>query len=427
MSTPCYIGIDLGTSGCRAAAIDAQGRPLTSVAVPLPAGRKGPRGESEQSPDAWWQATVTSLRRLTQALPHHTPAAVAVDGTSASLLLVTKEGRPVTPGLMYDDRRARQQARYLARLAPHQAAVQGPGASLAKLLWLKEQGLLRPGLRALHQAEWITGRLAGRFDLGDENNALKLGYDPVAAAWPQWMARLDLPADLLPRVVAAGTPIGPCRAHQTGLPSQCQVVAGTTDSTAAALAAGLARAGDALTSLGSTLVFKILLDEPLFSAPLGIYSHRILGRWLAGGASNSGGRVLAQHFTAEELDLLSRRIDPSRGLCLDYYPLPGPGERFPIADPDLAPRMTPVPRDRARFLQGLLEGMARIEKLAYRRLVELGAPKPRRVASSGGGAANSTWRAIRQRILGLPVFQAQADTAVGSARLARAGMLQGNL
>jgi len=284
---------------------------------------------------------------------------------------------------MYDDQRALEQARQLRALAPFQVAVQGPTSSLAKLLWLKAQGKLRPGLHALHQAEWITARLCGRFDL----------------RWPPWLQALALPEGALPRVVPAGTPLAPLRsgaAKETGLPPGCLVVAGTTDSTAAALASGVTRSGDAVTSLGSTLVTKILLPQPL-SSP-------------------------GQFFSDEEIARLSRRIDPRRRLCLDYYPLPGRGERFPLNDPDLEPRMTPVPRDRTRFLQGLLEGMARIEKLAYGRLEALGAPWPRQVLSSGGGAKNETWQAIRQQLLGTPVRPARhTEAAYGAALVARRG------
>lgn len=219
----------------------------------------------------------------------------------------------------------------LAGVAPSGAAVHSPSSSLAKLLWLLEQEAATHS-RALHQSELISGRLCGRFDLGDENNCLKLGYDPVNCCWPSWMEKLGLPDGILPNVIPPGAIMGstnPVSAALTDLPDTCQVIAGTTDSTAAALAAGLERPGDALTSLGSTLVCKLLSDAPLFDAGYGIYSHRIFGKWLTGGASNTGGTVLRQHFSEEELESLSRRIDPARSLCLDYYPL-----RFPVNDPD---------------------------------------------------------------------------------------------
>ena len=117
---------------------------------------------------------------------------------------------------------------------------------------------------------------------------------------------------------------------------------------------------------------------------------------------------------------LEPRLDPARPTGLDYYPLPGTGERFPVADPDLAPRLEPRPADAAQFLQGMLEGIAAIEARGYALLAELGGPPLRRVLSLGGGARNAAWTAIRQHRLGVPVTLAQTDEAAyGCARLAR--------
>ena len=420
-----FIGVDLGTSGCRGICIDEGGKQLARASRPLPASTHPRPGWSEQDPEDWWQAVLAVLAELAQATRGYEIRAIALDGTSGTLLLSDRQGRPLSPGIMYDDRRAVEEVRQLASLAPDQTAILNPGASLPKLLWLKKQDAIPRQALALHQSEWISGRLCGQPGLGDENNCLKLGYDPRQQDWPAWMKRLDLPPALLPRVLPVGKPMGQVSAETaalTRLPPHCRVIAGTTDSTAAALAAGLERPGDALTSLGSTLVCKILVDHPLQAPQYGIYSHRIFDCWLAGGASNSGGAVLRQHFTDREIEELSRRIRPDRRSCLEYYPLPAPGERFPFNDPGKQPRLSPVPRERTRFLQGILEGIARVEKLGYRRLEELGAGYPLGVVTSGGGAGNETWGKIRQRMLGIPVSAAShGEPAHGSALIALRG------
>jgi sugar (pentulose or hexulose) kinase len=77
--------------------------------------------------------------------------------------------------------------------------------------------------------------------------------------------------------------------------------------------------------------------------------------WLVGGASNTGGAVLRQHFSNEQLQQLSQRINLSQPTGLDYYPLVTPGERFPVNDPGMQPRLLPRPEDDALFLQGKAE------------------------------------------------------------------------
>ncbi|MCU7799765.1 MAG: hypothetical protein KZQ70_06385 [gamma proteobacterium symbiont of Lucinoma myriamae] len=107
-------------------------------------------------------------------------------------------------------------------------------------------------------------------------------------------------------------------------------------------------------------------------------------------------------------------------LNLNYYPLATPGERFPIQDPLLEPELSPRPSDHQDFFQALLEGMADIETLAYKKLVDIGAPYPKLVISIGGGATNKSWRHIREQKLGISVIKAsRQQAAAGTALLAQ--------
>lgn len=428
------LGLDFGTSGARACVLDLHGEVRAQAAVPLPASTSCVDGGREQSPADWWQALHPLLRALQADIALSRLRAVAIDGTSGTLVACDAQGQPLAPALMYDDRRASALAQRLATINPAASgafgAGSGGGSSLAKLLWLLEHGL-RPA-RVQHQAEWIAGRLLGRHDFGDENNALKLGYDILQRRWPQGLTTLGVDPACLPRVVAAGTPLGviaPARATELGLPENLRIVAGTTDGVASVLATGAFEPGDAVTALGSTLTLKVIGASPVFAAESGAYSHRLRlageDRWLAGGASNSGGAVLRQFFSNAQLQMLSARIDPQTDSGLDYYPLPGVGERFPYNDPTLAPRLLPRPADDVHFLHGLLEGIARIERDGYRRLAALGTPYPQRVLSVGGGATNTVWTALRARLLAVPVLRASAtEAAHGAARLALAACPQ---
>jgi hypothetical protein len=328
---------------------------------------------------------------------------------------------------MYNDNRSAAQAARIASVAPVDSPARGTGSSLAKLLFLRQRSDPPPGTLALHQADWIIGRLTGRFGVSDWNNCLKLGYDPQGEAWPAWLLQMDLAPIALPHVVAPGTPVGsldPGVADLTGLRADALVTAGTTDSTAAVIAAGAGQQGDGVTSLGSTLVVKIVGNAPVWAPAYGVYSHRLGDLWLIGGASNTGGAVLQQYFSDREIQQLTEALRPEEPTGLDYYPLPGKGERFPVNDPGLAPRLEPRPKDDRRFFQGLLEGMARIEAAGYRRLQSLGAPPPRAVATIGGGAQNAGWTRIRERILGVPVMQGTAqEAALGAALLASRGYM----
>lgn len=422
--TGLFLGIDVGTGGVRACAIDAQGEIAGSASVALPAPRQD--GDAiDQDPELWWQATLAALRKLGEAVDLAGIARIAVDGTSGTLLLIDADGRPLSPGLMYNDARAAAEAARIGAIAPAESGAHGRSSALAKLLHLLGRGEAKGARHAVHQADWIAGRLAARHGISDENNALKLGYDPVARGWPSWLDRLGVMRDLLPNVLVPGTPFAEIDskvARSLGFSASARISAGTTDGVAAFIATRADEPGDAVTSLGTTLVVKLLADRPIFAPEQGVYSHRLGERWLAGGASNSGGAALLMHFSAEQMERLTPQLEPDRLTGLDYYPLPKPGERFPVADPNLQSRLTPRPAEDVKFFQGLLEGIASVEALAYRQLARLGAPALRRVISIGGGARNEAWSAIRRRKLGVPVsVAAQTEASYGAALLALQG------
>jgi sugar (pentulose or hexulose) kinase len=422
--TPLAVGIDIGTSGSRAVAMRADFSIIASTAAPLER-----FGMNSRDPAVWWAAVEATLDELLSQIDRDAVRAIAVDGTSGTVLPVDGAGRPLAEPLMYNDRVAEEPIlAAIADLAPNASAAHGATSGLAKALWFQRL----PGIHAvLHQADWIAGQLSGRFDVSDENNSLKTGYDAEARRWPEWIAATGMRMEILPSVVRPGNVIGgltAAAADQFGLGRNVAVIAGTTDGCASFLATGAATTGEGVTALGSSLTIKILSDGPIFAPRYGIYSHRLGDMWLAGGASNTGGKVLARHFSLARIIELSAAIDPATETGLGYYPLGSPGERFPIADPALQPRLMPRPDSDADYLKAMLEGIAAIEALGYRRLAELGAPRLTSVRSVGGGAANPAWTAIRQRKLGVAFVAALSDqAAAGTARLALMGAKEAGL
>ncbi len=416
------LGIDIGTSGVRIAALDEDGTLVADASAPIPPpDRDG--ASIRQDAEIWWQATLAAFHELRGKRDLSAVVAIAVDGTSGTILPIDRGGTPLAQARLYNDASAAGTAGGLAAFAPKETAALGATSPLARAIEFKDM----PGLwKIVHQADWIAGRLSGDFGISDESNALKTGYDPIARRWPDWIAAAGLDPKLLPRIVPVGGNTGILASHMARdlqLPAGAAIIAGATDGCAAFLATGATQPGDGVTSLGSTLTIKLLSETPVFAPEFGIYSHRIGDAWLAGGASNSGGAALASFFSADRMAALEPLLVPHLPTGLDYYPLPGPGERFPVSDPLLAPRMSPRPAEDHVFLQGLLEGIAAIEALGYARLNQLGATPLRSVRTVGGGAVNRAWTLIRHRLLGVPMADAEAlQAAVGAAKLAWRGV-----
>lgn len=425
-----FLGIDIGTSGIRASCIDVDEQELISYHITFKTSH-AVNGKNEQDPNLWLQLLDKLLSEVSakvHALDNNCLInAISIDGTSSTIIACKKDGSTLSPALMYNDRQSQKQAEMIKQFAPAESAVHGASSSLAKALYLLEK---YPETEIFcHQADWLSASLSGNYGISDENNCLKLGYDSINQQWPDWLQGNDKNAliskTLLPEVVTPGCKVGDVKADlikKYQLAKNCIVVAGTTDSNAAVLATGAGQLGDAVTSLGSTLVIKLFSDKPLFDARYGIYSHRLNKHWLVGGASNSGGAVLLQHFTQSQLDEMTPRLNPEKSTGLDYYPLPDSGERFPVNDSHKQSKIDPRPESDSVFFQALLEGIASIEAEGYKKLQSLGAATPLRIFTAGGGSKNPAWKTIRERATGIDVINAfHSEACYGSALLAKKG------
>lgn len=174
-----------------------------------------------------------------------------------------------------------------------------------------------------------------------------------------------------------------------------------------------------MTSLGSTIVLKLIIEYPVFKHKHGIYSHRIGKLWLVGGALNSGGKILRYFFTEKQLIDLSARIVLEQ-TPPDYYPSLSYGELFPELNPYLNPELTPRSKDDHEFIYELLTSIAKIEARGYQLLQRYSLTNIMTIYTVGGGSINNIWTIIRQRLLNVSYSQPQyMEAAYGTAILAR--------
>lgn len=420
--TDTFIGIDLGTSGCRACLIDANEQILKQSRAPFPEPAiNGPCVEQDAS--IWWHAVQQVLAELLTHPLASSLKTISVDGTSSTVLITDENYQPLAPALMYNDSRASQQAERIEQMAPAStSAVYGSSSSLSKSLWLINK--FPAGKHVLHQADYISGKLSGSY-ASDSNNCLKLGFDPVSEQWPSWLAESGFPTSILPAVNPPGVIAGELTEQLTQTfktPENVKIISGTTDSIAGFLATGANQLGDAVVSIGSTIAIKVLNDKPVNSANEGIYSHKINNMWLVGGASNAGTTVLRNLFSEQQLQSLTERLHFENPTELNYYPIPKPGERFPVCNPGQQAVLNPRPTNNAVFLQAILESLTRIEKQCYQVLEDKGINKINRLFTTGGAVINTRWMKYRETQLSYQMQQpAQTEACFGTALLAKQG------
>jgi sugar (pentulose or hexulose) kinase len=408
MSSPIYLGIDLGTQSVRALAVDEAGQVLASASHPLTSQRDGAR--HQQEPETWWTATAACCRSIVETLGSRSSflAGLAIDATSGTILVVDQALQPITPALMYDDARAASEADEVnlagEKLWSQLSYRMQPSWALPKLCWLARHYTLPSTARLVHQNDFVNARLAGRLLATDSSHSLKTGYDLLPSRWPEdILDKLDLSLSLFPEVVPPGQLIGEvcvASAEQTGLPQGLPIFSGMTDGCAAQIAAGAVTPGSWNSVLGTTLVIKGVTTE-LLHDPLGVvYSHRAAdGNWLPGGASSTGAGTLTKDFLHANLDVFNRAAAAAGPSPLVVYPLAGQGERFPFAAPEARSFILGHAATPEQHYAGVLQGIAFLERLSFDYLRQLGAPMHGVFTFTGGATKSREWNQLRANVL----------------------------
>jgi len=429
MNQPYFIGIDIGTQGARAVLIDVKGDVLGSSEQAFPLNNQS---REEQSPAQWWQHCFVCLQQvIAQVKPAIRLAdiqAISVTSTSGTIIPLDKNNQPLHNAIMYSDPRSAEEASYCRKVALAENSngytAFNASSGLPKMLWFVNRYPNKVAQLGtfIHAADFIIGKLSGRYDVTDYTNALKSGYDVRKKEWPPYLwEKLPIRRNWLPTVQPGGTTVGailPELAVAFGLPRTIQIVTGMTDGCAAQIASGAVQVGDWNTTIGTTLVVKGVTTQEIDDPCGRLYCHRHpQGYWMPGGASNTGADWVTRDFGTDlkELTAQAAKLVPTKHLA---WPLKQQGERFPFIAPQ-ATGFHPVGLSPAELFAASMEGVAYIEKYAFDVIEQLSGEKVSAVFTAGGGSNSDVWLQIRSNVLQLPVYKMKHVTgAVGAAIIA---------
>ncbi len=425
--TAVVLGFDVGTGGVRVLAATADGAVFAEAQTGL-SDQRDKLPLHEQDPAEWWIALCSTTRRVLQSLSKVTPMAsirgISVTSTSGSLVLTDSAGHPLRPAILYDDGRGAAIAEELNRQLPPDLVRFNASFSLIKAAWVREYepAIWARARHLLHPADWLAGNLTGVFATSDDSNSLKLGYDPEAECWSEAVLRMKIPGEILPQVVRSGTEVGRVCARaseETGLPRGTPVVAGATDGMTGLIASGARKPGQASTTLGTTIVWKVLAQNKS-RASTGIYCHRHpSGLWAPGAASNTGPGCLRKcepGVAVADLDGAAARFLPTSNLC---YLVPLKGERFPFLNPTAETFFEGNPAGPEESYAAQLQALAFVERWGCERLEECGAAVGEAVFTTGSAAASPVLMQLRASVLNREALRCCHPTsAFGAAILA---------
>lgn len=444
------LGIDVGTTGCKAAAFTADGRELGSAYREYPTRHPAP-GQAELDSDEVWAAVrgVIAAAAAAAGAAGDPVTALCAGSMGEAVVPVTRDRRIAGRSILSSDVRGGELLEPLRRAyTPEEfyrinPNIIGPAYSLPKLLWHR---LHEPELyeRADHFLLW--GDAVG-FLLGGEATACHslanrtLLFDLRRADWSdELLALVQIPRDKLGRCMAAGTVTGQvseAAARELGLPAGTKIVAGGHDQCCNALGAGICAAGQAVCGLGSyaciTPVFDHLPEPgPMLARNFNTEHHVLPGLYVAFIFNQAGTLVrwFRDTFAAAEKETAGGAIyrilddempdDPTRLLALPYFEMTGPPGFISDASGVIAGLKTGTTR--GEIFKCLLEGITFyfVDSLADLRALGVDASS---FTATGGGARSDKWLQIMADIFGVPFSRPRITEAgiIGATILAGLG------
>lgn len=429
MNGPFFIGIDIGTQGARVVLMDSEGAVAGSRQTDFPLSAAS---REEQSPDLWWDVCFGLLKDLFRDVKNEIDVAavkaVSVTSTSGTVIPLDEKNKPLHNAIMYSDPRSAEEASICKKTAErfngHGYTGFNSSSGLSKMVWFVNRFPEKAAKlkKWIHAADFIIGKLSGRYDVTDYTNALKSGFDVDKKCWPDYLhEELPLKKTWLQEVVPSGTVIGTVEtaiARELGISPSVQAVAGMTDGCASQIASGAVNPGDWNTTIGTTLVVKGVTTQEVKDPEGRLYCHRHPeGFWMPGGAGNIGADWVSQLFK-DEVESLSKQAEGLYPTGHIAYPLLQQGERFPFFSPE-ARGFAPAELSRAALFTAYLEGVAFVERYAYEMIESLSGESVSAVFTAGGASNSDVWLSIRSNVLNRPVRKMQnVSGAAGAAILA---------
>ncbi len=443
-----FLGIDIGTSGCKLALFDRAGEVAMRAAEPYPVYYPAP-GYAEQDANDWWAAVCRALRRLwAQGADAARIAAIGIDGQSWSAIPVGFDGKVLANTPIWMDTRAADICAVWEKRLGHERlfAVSGnpfsPTYTLPKVLYWAEHepGLLSKTAYILQSNAYMVYLLTGAVTMdysmsyGWHNfDQQKLRYDAALSK------EFGLPDRFLIEPVPSCAIVGrvsAAAAEATGLLTGIPVVAGGLDAACSTLGVGVTEPGQTQEQGGQAGGMSICLDHPKTHPKLILSPHVVPGRWLLQGGTVGGGASLK--WFAEQLackggpvpenifEALSAAAEtaPAGSGGLLFLPYLA-GERSPLWDAKAQGVYFGLKyaTSYAHLVRAAMEGVAYALKHNIETAAEAGAAVSE-LYGTGGSANSHIWAQIKADVTGLAMRIPASDTATtcGAAMLAMVGV-----
>lgn len=449
-----FLGLDIGTGGCRAALFDLQGRLVSLATGEYPLLQPRP-GWAEQEPERVFQAACKALKECVQ-ISGVDPARIAGLGLSSvfhSLVLLDRHGNALSNALIWADNRSLKQAEFLKGkddgfgLYSRTGCRAHPMYPLAKILWFKEEtpDIFAGTAKFVSLKEYVVFRLLGRLAV-DKPLASTSGLLNIhSLRWDgECLELLGIKEEQLSEIIRPQEVVGrlsPDTAQELGLPAGLPVVIGAGDGMLSNLGSGAYGLGQVVAMVGTSGAIRAFSEKPLTDPQGRTWCYAFTDDyWIVGGAINNGGiiyRWFRDNFAEKQVEEARRKgVDPYE-ILNELAAKVGPGAGGLIFLPFLAGERSPywnpeargvifglgLHQSKAHLVRALMEGVIYRMYSVFEAVLEL-TGSPQEVRAAGGFTRSSLWCQIMADVFGYPIKVPEVSeaSAFGAAVMAMWGL-----
>lgn len=446
------LGLDIGTTGCKAILFDSDGNLLAGVYREYNVDFPYPQW-AEQNLENVWLLVQEAICEVVLTAGINEIAAIGLSVHGEAVTAVDKNGISLRPTILGMDTRTSLQNDWVKEYFGSESIFQRTGMpihtinTLPKLLWIKqnEPEIWKNADKFLLVEDYFIKKMTGEAVLSECLASRTQMFNLELGQWNEEIIQaFDLTTDRLGRVQPSGISAGRLQSHLIdawGLKNTPQIVTGGHDQACGALGVGLTRPGLACVSTGTAEVVEVVLPKPvlsktLFEGNISIYRHVIPDQYLAMTLNHCGGISLrwfrdnfcelqvnqAQLMNIDPYDLIleGNQNGPTGLLVLPHFAGSGT-PTFDIASKAVILGLT-FATSRKDIAKAILEGVT-YELRVNLDLLKSSGIQIDTLRAIGGGAKSPFWLQLKADISGIPVVKPVITEAAsfGAALLAGVG------
>ncbi len=441
------IGVDIGTSACKVGLFDNSGNKISTALFSYKTFYPQ-KNFAEQDPDSWWDAVKQGIQKVLKesAINPKNIKAVGVDSMTPVLLAVNKNGLPIYPALIWSDKRAEEECKWIDGILGKEKIFNLSGNKTKsvylapKIIWFKNNrpDLFKKTFSFLQPNGYINYKLCNVFSMDRSHSELTLLADKFSGEWNSEVCKiLGIPFEKLPEIKDCDSVVGyitEYAASQTGLIKGIPVIAGGNDCAVTVFAMDITRKGRSFLEMGFASNLGICLDSPKSSATCDLYHHVVKNKWILQSYSATAGAALRwfkeeicnfENVLAEQknidpykyLDALASKISIGSNNLIFIPYLEGLALNPSVKGAFLGLSTSTT---KAHMIRALLEGCAYANRKNMEAVESAGQTEISEIFMVGGGSNSSLWAQIHADTLNKKIIinNIKDTTILGSALLA---------